>query len=282
MARLTRQLRARLTLVGYFLGAAVLLFLMPARLTAPARTVFTQAAGPIEALAYGAGGDAVAAATTLREALLDRERDRLLAREVLRLRNENAELREALRRERMRSRGTGISLSGPFKAIGASVTSYDSSPMRRSITIAAGTRKGVRKGVAVVAMGAVVGTVVEAGQWLSRVRLITDAESLAPCRVSRTRDVCVLKGTGGPVCRVELIQKDASVKPGDVLVTAPQEELLERRPLMPPGLPVATILRVEPSRTDPLFLEVKAAPRVNVERLEVVEVIVPVEPAEGT
>ena len=60
-------------------------------------------------------------------------------------------------------------------------------------------------------------------------------------------------------------------------MTAPQDRLAARRPLIPSGLPVATVQRVGPGRADPLFLEVWARPRANLDRLEVVEVIIPVE-----
>ncbi len=278
MVRLTKQSRARLLLFAYALGAAVFIFLLPARLTAPARIVFTQAVGPLELIAYKTGGDALAGASTLRDAILAQELDRRLEGEIVRLRNECAALREELRRERLRGESVGGMLAGgPFKARSVLVSAYDSSPMHGSITIAAGTRRGVRRGVAVAADGAVVGLVIEAGPWLSHVRLVTDPDSLLPCRVSRTRDVCVLKGTGGTACAVELIHKDASISKGDVLVTAPQDRLAARRPLIPSGLPVATVQRVGPGRADPLFLEVWARPRANLDRLEVVEVIIPVE-----
>jgi cell shape-determining protein MreC len=55
------------------------------------------------------------------------------------------------------------------------------------------------------------------------------------------------------------------------------DELVSQRPLIPAGLPVASVTLAEPGGTDPLFQRVTAAPLVNVRRLEVVEVVVPAE-----
>ena len=62
---------------------------------------------------------------------------------------------------------------------------------------------------------------------------------------------------------------------GDVLVTAPLDELVSQRPLIPAGLLAGTVTQVERNPTEPFFLRVTAAPRVNLQRLEVVEVIIP-------
>ena len=161
------------------------------------------------------------------------------------------------------------------RVLSAPVTAYDSSPMHQSITIAGGMREGVREGLAVCAAGAIVGKISEVGLWRSRVRLLTDAASSLPCRVQRTRDLCVLQGTGGGTCSVDWLDRYAGVQRGDVLVSAPVDELISRKPLIPAGLPVATVTLAEPGRAEPMFKHVTASPLVNVRRLEVVEVVVP-------
>ena len=278
--KLSRKLRCRLVMLTYLLGIAAVVFLLPARFTAPARVIFTQVIGPAEEVAFHAGGDVLAAAGTLREAFLAEERNRTLEQELRRLRNEKARLENlrVLQELRLRSMKELRVSEFSFRGLSAVVTAYDSSAMHQSITIAAGSPDGVRKGQAVCSAGAVAGVVMEVGRWRSRVRLITDADSSLPCRVSRKRARCILRGIGGANCRVEWIDRDASVRRDDVLVTAPVDEVASQRPLIPPGLPVATVVQVERGRTDPFFLKVTAAPRVKLQRLEVVEVIIPTPP----
>ena len=90
--KLSRKLRCRLVMLTYLLGIAAVVFLLPARFTAPARVIFTQVIGPAEEVAFHAGGDVLAAAGTLREAFLAEERNRTLEQELRRLRNEKARL----------------------------------------------------------------------------------------------------------------------------------------------------------------------------------------------
>ena len=82
---------------------------------------------------------------------------------------------------------------------------------------------------------------------------------------------------GEPGMDMSLISRDVQLERGDVLITSPLDAALSERPLVPPGLPLATVTRAEPDRLEPLFQAVAAAPRVNPRRLEVVEVIVPQE-----
>ena len=279
MARFRRELRHRIALIGSVLAVAVFIALLPARFTAPARSVFTQAVGPAEDLAFNTAGDALAAAGTLREAIFSQERQRRLEGYVERLLVEKSALEEKLRSQQVLMESLAeLRVQGfPHSALSARVTSYDANPMRQSITINAGSRDAVREGLAVTSAGAVVGKVIETGPWVSRVRLLTDPASTLSCRVSRTRSLCILQGTGGVNCSAEWLTREADVEQGDVLVTAPLLELISEKPLIPPGLPVATVKRIERSATLPLFLGISAEPAVNLERIEMVEVIIPAE-----
>jgi len=279
--RISSGLRGQLVFFAYVLGVALVVCLLPARFTAPARVVFTEVVGPVEGVTFHAAGDTIATAGTLRDAFLGQERSRLTEREFESLQNRCHLLEDKLREwQRRLSSYEQLRIKGfSFRAVSAVVTAYDTSPMHRGITIAAGTRAGLREGVAVTAMGAVVGTVSEVGPWRSRVRLITDAVSVLPCRVQRTRDLCVMRGTGGVTCVVQWIERGREVRRGDVLVTSPVDDVVGERPIVPPGLPVATVVHVERPGAEPLFQRVTAAPRIEPSRLEVVEVIIPYTPS---
>ena len=279
MSTLKKDLRRKLWVFAAAMGVALLIFAIPARYTAPARMVFTRGLAPAERLVFNAGGDGLAAAGTLGEALVRREKTRATRREYRRLQNRNAALRELIldRQRRLESFNKLQISRQPFEAVSAGVVAYDSSVLRRTITIGAGKRDGVRNGQAVVALGAVVGTVSEVGGTCSRVRLLTDSSTALPARLQRTRELGVLRGTGGGSCTVEWLRRRGRVREGDLLVTVPVRQVLSHQPQMPAGLPLATVARVRPGAEQPLFHRVKAVPRLNVWRLEVVEVLVPTE-----
>jgi rod shape-determining protein MreC len=94
-----------------------------------------------------------------------------------------------------------------FKLLPADVLlPTDGSPWRKSLTLARGSRDGVQRGMLVVYHHQLVGRVIEAGPWTSRVRVATDpgfrAGAVAAPRTSQgvaleQRHVGVYEGTAG-------------------------------------------------------------------------------------
>ncbi len=277
MGRLASDAWKHLRLPVVLMVVSAFLFLMPSRFTAPARVLFQEAAGPVQTAAFQGAGDALATGGTLTEMFSQRDRERALAREVTRLRSENVELDERLRRQgrALQSVAALAVAEGDFHAVRAMVSAYDTTATRRSISIRAGTRQGVAPGMAVTADGALVGVVVESGRRQSRVRLITDAESVIPCRVAGTGALCVLQGTGGDECDVDWLDRDSFVESGDAVVTASLDSVSGGVLKLPDGVPAVTVTSVETDPLRPLFKDVAARPRVNLRRLEGVEVLVP-------
>lgn len=277
MARLSGRTWQRLRLLAVLVAAAAFVFLMPARFTAPARTLFNEALGPIQTGVFQGTGDALAATGTLTDMFLQKDRERALAAEVTRLSNEVAGLSDrAARQERELASVSKLHVvDEPFRAVRAPVSGYDASAMRRSISVRAGTRDGVGRGMAATAHGALVGVVAEAGPRQSRVRLVTDAGSALPCRCGTRQDVFILQGTGGAACAVDWVDRNGFLEVGDVLVTCSQQPDAGGLLRIPDGVPVATVRRIEPDRLRPLFMAVEAEPRVNLDRLEAVEILVP-------
>ncbi len=282
MRRLSSQALRRLKLAAGLVAASLVLLAAPSRFTTPLRVVFHEVTGPAETVVYGGAGDALATGGSLGDLVLGRDRDRALRGEVSRLRNENVLLAEELRRlhEGLRSADWLELASFAFRAVRAPVSGYDLSESRRSIGVRAGTRDGVRPGLLVASEGALVGVVQESGPRQCRVRLITDPGSVVACRLGPDREVCLLLGGGAGRCRVDWLGRDSEVRPGDVLVSASLdvgEGASEGTGTMdvPDGLPAGTVVSVRPDAMRPLFVEVWAAPRVELERLEYVEVLVP-------
>jgi len=289
MRKLSSDFLRRLKLLVGLSALAGFLFVLPSRFTAPARVLFNELTGPIQTRAYQLGGNAAAAGGTLVEITLAdrfkaRDRQRALEVEADALRNENIRLREELARRRadIRSMERLAVLAPRFKVVRAQVGSYDASAARRSITVRAGSRHGIRPGLAVTAGGALVGVVTECGRRQSRVRLITDPTSALPCRLMRGGQVHILQGTGGETCRLDWMDNHAIADPGDVVLTSSLSVAGTVGLRLPDGMPAAKILRAERDRMRPLFLAVEAAPLTNLNRLECVEVLVPLaQPATG-
>jgi rod shape-determining protein MreC len=128
--------------------------------------------------------------------------------------------------------------------------------------------------MAATAQGALVGVVTEAGPHECRIRLITDSGSAVACRVSRTRELCILQGTGGGNCRVDWLGRESTAARGDLLVTTQIGAAPVGEARIPDSVPAATALNAERDKMRPLFLSVEAAPRANLDRLEEVEILV--------
>ena len=284
MPRLSRDLKRRLRLLAIVLAIAALIFLLPARLTAPLRVVFTEVVGPAEEAVFRAGGDALAVSSTLSDAFFRQEEQRLLRRELLELRNKNQALLDLLVSQQTRidsMKELARIKEFPFTALSAPVTAYGSTALHRSVTVAAGGTDGVKKGMAVCAVGALVGIVEHAGPWRSQVRLITDSSSVIPVRLVRSRRLCLLQGTGGDEMMLEWVDRRTEVKAGDAAVTASAVQVGQKRQMYPEGLPAASVREVSRDPFEPLFLEVKVAARVNLERLEAVEIMIPAPAAQA-
>ncbi len=255
---------------------AAILLLLPARFTAPARTVFLQAGGPLLDGSYALAGDAAAAAGTLRDALIDQESARVSSRQLQDMESKNLLLRESLERLRARVEGYGaLDLAqSQTVAVSADVISYDTTPGRSSIAVAAGRRDGLSGGEVVAAGGAVVGTVAEAGALYSRVRLLTDPATSLPVRSMRTRQLYVLRGKDGVRCVLEMADRDQDVRRGDILLTIPTPKAGAEDPLAPPGLPLARVVSVQADSKRPLSQKVDLRPVVDLDRLEIVLVLI--------
>jgi rod shape-determining protein MreC len=279
MAKGFRGVWERVRVFVVLMAVSAFLFLMPRSFTAPARVLLDETVGPIQTGVYQGSGELLARTGTVSEMYARRDREAALARQVRTLRNEAAALSyEAARRQQALDSIAELEVASlPVRAVRAPVSAYDASAVRRSISVRAGTRDGVAKGMAATSDGALVGVVMEAGPNHCRVRLITDPASAVPCRPATVRGLCILQGTGGPKCRAEWVDRDTFLEADDVLVTSSLQTTEASSLRIPDGVPAATVLSVTPDRMRPLFAEVVATPRTDLERLEAVEVLVPVQ-----
>lgn len=104
------------------------------------------------------------------------------------------------------------------RAVEARVIGFPPENGIQSVTIDKGTREGVSRDDGVLSANGVVGRVVEAGPFTSKVTLLTDFTSTIPAIVQRGRYWGVAKGNQSSVV-LEYVSQDAPLRIGDKVVT---------------------------------------------------------------
>jgi rod shape-determining protein MreC len=146
------------------------------------------------------------------------------------IRQENGQLKAALQlREETRS----------AVAAGRLVGSSFQSPRRFAI-LSAGTGDGVRVGMPVRAAQGLIGRVIDAGSFASRILLISDRASIVPARLLRTGQAVIAQGRGDGSIEVKPLEVGRNpFKPGDIILTSGTGGLY------PPLVPIARVSRLD-------------------------------------
>ncbi|MCF8466433.1 MAG: rod shape-determining protein MreC [Sneathiella sp.] len=166
-----------------------------------------------------------------------------------RLREENARLLKwqavgrSLAQENENYRQLLNALSDPLVLpITARVVGDSGGPFVRTLLLNAGSRDGVRVGQAVVAPLGLVGRIAEVGERSARVLLLTDLNSRIPVVLERSRYKGILVGDNSTSPRLEFLPTNATVVPGDRVVTSGDGGML------PAGRPVGIVSSVDERR----------------------------------
>jgi rod shape-determining protein MreC len=141
------------------------------------------------------------------------------------LQNENRELRALLH----------FKTEPNLAYISARVIADTGGPFVRGLIVTAGKLDGVREGMAAITGDGLVGRVVEAGDWSSRVLLITDLNSRIPVTVAGSGDRAILAGDNANQPKLLYLPQDAVLNPGARVITSGHGGIF------PPGLPVGAV-----------------------------------------
>ncbi|HZO98295.1 MAG TPA: rod shape-determining protein MreC [Gaiellaceae bacterium] len=205
--------------------------------------------------------------------------NRRLKREVEELRREVAGLAAARRAnaylERLLRYERAPAFPEDYTAVAAQVltspTVFD-----QTVTIAAGSNRGIRVQDVVVTADGLVGQVTKVFGSVSRVMLITAADSAV--RAVDERDQAAVgilqRGSSGDTLSLTRVGKDKRVSDGDTIVTAgsPGEGRLPS--LFPANIPIGVVASVGQSETD-IFKQIQVEPFVDLSSLQSVLVLVP-------
>ncbi len=120
--------------------------------------------------------------------------------------------------------------------ISARVIADTGGAFARGLIVTAGKLDGVREGMAAMTGDGLIGRVVEAGDWSSRVVLITDLNSRIPVTVAGTGERAILAGDNTTAPKLQFLPQDAILTPGASVVTSGHGGVF------PPNLPVGAVV----------------------------------------
>ncbi len=159
-----------------------------------------------------------------------------------RLKAENERLRAwyqtavALRTENTSLKNLLSLKEGPRKNyITARVMADSGNSYAESLLIDAGITEGVRKNQAVIGPDGMIGRIIEAGQGVSRVLLLTDRNARVPVLIEGSGQKAVLSGTNGDKLVLKYIPEGAVLEKGSRVLTSGHGGMF------PSGLPVGTV-----------------------------------------
>ncbi|MDQ6930000.1 MAG: rod shape-determining protein MreC [Candidatus Eremiobacteraeota bacterium] len=163
-----------------------------------------------------------------------------LRRENAELAAQNAHLKELLAGNAADQRLASTLADYP-RAVEGRVIGFPPENESQSVTINKGTRSGISRDDGVVNAQGVVGRVVEADPFVSKIVLITDYTSSVPAMVQRGRWWGIAKGNLTSV-RLEYISQDVPLRVGDRVVTGEARSFHS-------GALIGTIKKIERSDT---------------------------------
>ncbi|NLT47450.1 MAG: rod shape-determining protein MreC [Clostridiales bacterium] len=206
----------------------------------------------------------------LRQLLAERE---ALLEENARLRNELIE--QALSRAdlaELRSLTEAMNYIDPtedYSYVTAKVIAMDGSSWYRIFTINAGTENGVRKNAVVINGDGLVGRILDVGPNWAKVITVIDENNDVSFQVFRELSLLgILSGDGEGKIAGYMLDEDAAVIEGDILVTSGME-------IYPQGIPIGKVSRITWDK-DALLRTVEIEPAVDFTKVQKVTVIMTV------
>ncbi len=187
----------------------------------------------------------------LREQYL-KDREQLLKLHALEA--ENTQLRQLLGAIQQ------IETNTKTKAVLAEILYTPRDPFNHKITLNKGSFHDIQLGQAVIDDKGIVGQITRLYPWSAEVTLLTDKNHSVPVQVLRNSLRSIVSGTGkSDELELRYLSVSTDIRQGDLLVTSGIGGVY------PPGIPVATVLRIEQDPTDD-FAQVISTPVAGVDR----------------
>lgn len=205
-----------------------------------------------------------------------RTRNAELEAQVSQLQTQVIELQQRVNETEILAALVDFSRSNPESAYkAAAVIGRDPSPFLHYIIINRGSNDGIRRGMPVVTNQGLVGRVDAVIADAARVQLITDPASAVNVYLQNAETDAVLLGSITGDINLDMISQDASVQPGDLILTSGLGGGY------PPDLIIGQVVTVRSLEFE-LFQQATVQPAVDFSRLEIVLIITNFRPVDIT
>ncbi len=188
-----------------------------------------------------------------------------LDNEVRELKRQLATMREVNNENELLRAQLGFNSRQSLQLAPARVVGYAPDNIRKSLTIDVGSSSGVKKGMAVVSNGALVGTVDEVADYSSRVFLLSDVDFRIRGLGQDARANGIVAGQIGSGYSMDKIAQGEQISKGETIITAGSD-------IVPKGIIIGTVESVE-SSDDAVFQVANIRPAINLAKLELVFVV---------
>jgi rod shape-determining protein MreC len=215
-----------------------------------------------------------------------REQNKILKEKLTSLLQEKEKLRETISESKRLKRILNYQEEVPYELVSARVVGWTPSLFSSALLIDKGINQGFEKDTPVVAWQegvadfslrlevgkpqengmAVVGRISESGPDMSKVLLITDANSELAAMVQRSREKGVIAGTGERTLLLKYLSPTADLEIGDLIITSGMGRIF------PAGLVIGSVEEVLRG-VGGLEKQARVVPRVNINQLEDVQII---------
>lgn len=133
---------------------------------------------------------------------------------------------QQLQRDNQRLRGMLELDRGGGALVSAPVISREPGGWWQQLELGKGSLDGIKAGDPVLAPGGLIGRVSSVTPSTARVQLLTDSGSRLGVWVARVQRHGLLVGQGTARPRLQFLEKDTGVRPGDVITTSPASTLV--------------------------------------------------------
>ena len=217
--------------------------------------------------AYSAFSSGVRGTTGLYLNLVDiKKNNRLLVNENAELRAQLGELTELkLENERLNNL-LSFKQKANMKLLAAKIIGGDLLYEHDTVTINRGKAHGVKRGMAAITVGGVVGYILDSDIYSSRIILLTDRYMAIDGLIQRTRARGIVEGHDKESCRLNYIKRNENIEEGDLVVTSGLDNIF------PKGFPIGRVTNVSKSKYG-VTQTIDIKPSVNPSNLEEVFVI---------
>lgn len=214
--------------------------------------------------------------TVPRDVAALRQRNAELEAEVARLQTQVIQLQQQVAEKEILEALVGFARSSPESTYTvATVIGRDPSPFLRYVFIDVGSNQGIRRGMPVVTDQGLVGRVDAVIAEAARVQLITDPASAVTVTLQNSRTEALLTGSLTGDLSLDMIPQDASVQPGEIVLTSGLGGVY------PPNILIGQVMTVRKLEAE-LFQQAAVQPNVDFSRLQYVLVIVNFKPVDVT